>query len=459
MMPEVQRIRQSRTPFRVEAPDVELPSSVDNSRTTFFPPIINQTGGSCAQAAGIGYMMTYEMNRMLRRDASLPANRMSYLFVWNLINEGIDQGSFVEQGLNMARSFGVMSEADFGTPGLTIYKWATGYERYERAMHNRAADILSLPDSIPLLKRYLYDAGRDEHPGGIVTFSTNVTDWQLDTTYAGPSATGYHAMLTSLGTDGTHALTIVGYDDLVAYTDARGATHTGAFIVCNSWGNYYLHDHGRFYLPYDFFRDPEVKDATLSSTLNGVRVTTYEPQVICHIELTHTSRNDLCFGMVATTDRHLASPSTAPLYSPLFNHQGGDFNMQGQFRVADMDMAIDFTTRNPDTIQKYFLTIFATPTGKQSGTGQMKAIEVIDLRTETHTHYPYRATLPVAIHRSNNIFPIPLTPLFAIPVAPANWLGDNPATYVVRTAAGRRAKMQVLPAADKPNTVSLRYAL
>ncbi len=35
----------------------------------------------CAQASAIGYMLTYELNRLLDRDASASAeNRMDYLF-------------------------------------------------------------------------------------------------------------------------------------------------------------------------------------------------------------------------------------------------------------------------------------------------------------------------------------------------------------------------------------------
>ncbi len=50
LTPAVEQTRRERTPFRVEAGDVQLPLSVDNSRERFFPPLINQTGGSCARA-------------------------------------------------------------------------------------------------------------------------------------------------------------------------------------------------------------------------------------------------------------------------------------------------------------------------------------------------------------------------------------------------------------------------
>ena len=67
-----------RSALRVSS---ELPQSVDNSLSKYFPPLIDQKGGSCAQASAIGYMYTYEMNRLLDRDASAyPANRFSYQY-------------------------------------------------------------------------------------------------------------------------------------------------------------------------------------------------------------------------------------------------------------------------------------------------------------------------------------------------------------------------------------------
>ncbi len=74
-------------------PAFSLPVSVDNSTSTAFPPIIDQTGGSCAQASGIGYMFTYEVNTLLHRNAyASDANTFSYLFTWNFVNGGADNG-------------------------------------------------------------------------------------------------------------------------------------------------------------------------------------------------------------------------------------------------------------------------------------------------------------------------------------------------------------------------------
>lgn len=108
-----------------------LPASVDNSKLKYFPKIFDQKGGSCAQSSGIRYLFTYEMNRLLDRDAQASdANTFSYFYTWNFLNDGIDQGGFAEQGLNIARQQGAMSLADFPDPSSYFtFKWASGYDR------------------------------------------------------------------------------------------------------------------------------------------------------------------------------------------------------------------------------------------------------------------------------------------------------------------------------------------
>ena len=86
-------------PWSAPADDVSLPEAVDNSILEAFPPIFNQIGGSCAQAATIGYMFTYEVNSLLGRKADVPENRFSYLYSWNFINGGKDEGSLSWDGI------------------------------------------------------------------------------------------------------------------------------------------------------------------------------------------------------------------------------------------------------------------------------------------------------------------------------------------------------------------------
>ena len=452
-----------REVFRARMPltaGEKLPPSVDNSKNKYFPPVIDQLGGSCAQAAGIGYMFTYEMNRLLDRDASASAeNRMSYQFAWNLLNGGEDQGGFVGQGLLLAKNYGIMNEADYGKHFL--FKWVSGYEKYVRAMHNRAETIYTYEDSVPLMKRYLYDAGDGSHVGGLLTFSGQTTGWVFDSHYEGPSLTGYHSLLTSLATDGSHAMTIVGYDDTVSYTDSDGRCHEGAFIVVNSWGSWWQ-DKGHFYLPYDFFRDPTVKDIQLSSTVEGVRVTTYEPKVILRLTVDYSSRNDLSYAVATSNDRDAKAPASQHFVSD-FGNVGGDLPMAGGVLGSRIEMAFDITRQaqaNPDA-RKYFLNIFRSFSGRKKGEGQLVGLSAVDYRSGQPVEYLYRDTLPADLVDGYNYFGIPLVPRFTVPASPLRYtkadghLTDE--TFLVRTADGHHAKVQFTTPDVQGQTICIRY--
>ena len=180
--------------WKASADDVELPAYVDNSLSRYFPPVIDQMGGSCAQASYIGYMFTYEVNRLLDRDASLPENRFSYLYTWNFINGGEDEGSIGTDGLNLALQNGVITEKDFPKQysGSQFY-WASGYEKYFNGMHYRTDhfDEIEVVDAegIETVKRYLYDRNEPGKCGGIATFSSRAGEWTFDNSYSGPSGT------------------------------------------------------------------------------------------------------------------------------------------------------------------------------------------------------------------------------------------------------------------------------
>ena len=180
-----------------------MPAGVDNSKLKYFPPLINQIGGSCAQASYIGYMFTYEMNRLLDRDASASKDyQFSYLYTWNFINDGKDEGSLGTDGLQIAFEGGIATEADFPSQYSSYqFKWATGYDSYLKALHNRVTKIRTFEvldrAGIDKVRNYLWNRGEPGKPGGIVTFSSRSSGWKINTNYTGPSATGYKALLTS----------------------------------------------------------------------------------------------------------------------------------------------------------------------------------------------------------------------------------------------------------------------
>ena len=449
-----------RIKFRAAKPLPEggLPTAVDNSKLKFFPPVIDQLGGSCAQAAGIGYMLTYEMNRLLDRDASASKEyRLSYQFAWNMLNDGEDQGTFVNQGLMLAHQYGIMTEADYGLHFL--FNWPTGYEKYRQAMRYRADRIYEYDDSVPLMKRYLYDHGDGSATGGILTFSGQARGWTIDDSYDGPSLTGYHSLLTSLATDGSHAMTIVGYDDTVCYTDNKGRQHEGAFIVVNSWGTWWQ-DRGRFYLPYDFFRCPDVPNLQLSNTVEGVTAVTCEPQVLLRLKVSYSSRDDLRYA-VATTDDPSRTAPREQHFLPVFSNQGGDLPMRGPQFGDELEFALDMTARVKATDRKYFLNVIRTLGGRKKGNGQLTALSAIDYRGSQPVEYPYRGTLPATLADGYNYFAIPLFPQFTVPASPLRYtshdgnLSDK--TFLIHTASGHHAKIRFATPDAQNQTITIRY--
>ena len=53
----------------------ELPAYWNNADTKYFPPVFNQSGGSCGSASRIGYMFTHEINALRDLSASDPDNQ------------------------------------------------------------------------------------------------------------------------------------------------------------------------------------------------------------------------------------------------------------------------------------------------------------------------------------------------------------------------------------------------
>jgi hypothetical protein len=417
----------------------ELPQYVDNSTNKYFPPVIDQHGGSCAQASSIGYVFTYEMNRYLDRDASAsPANRFSYQFIWNLVNDGIDQGGFAEDGLFVAMRSGAMTEEDFSTLTTYDFTWPSGFEKYRNALRYRVSRFVEFQRDVDVYKQYL--AGSDGKPGGILSFAGNCYGWNMVSNYDGPSGTGYRSLVTSLPNDGAHAMTIVGYDDLVSYTDASGVKHDGAFIVVNSWGTS-VHDRGRFYYPYDFFRDDTVLARVLSDDAITAEVKYQEPKILYKLTIDYTSRNDLAYNIGATDKVSADVPDNYYLQTGMSN-KGGDHYMRGTYDKAPLEFALDLTdhipSSNPDYC-RYFLKIVRSAKGKEKGTGSLKALSVIDYRSGTPVEYKYKGSLPQTLVDGENWFSIGLVPLYNLSCSPVRVVTGSP--LYMKTASGTKAKV------------------
>lgn len=463
LTPRVAAIRDARTPWQPARPAAtELPAAVDNSQTAFFPPVIDQQGGSCAQASAIGYVFTYEMNRLLQRSAAEAANRFSYLFAWNFLNDGTDEGGFAEEGFFLAQRYGMMTEADFGSAPASQFKWASGFEKYMNAQRYLVERIYTFPATdkagLAAIKRYLADGGSGAATGGIVSFSTYSGNWTV-ASYDGPSLTGYRRLLTRPATEGAHALTIVGYDDTVAYTDAAGRLQRGAFIVVNTWGSA-MHDRGRFYLPYHFFTDRSTLTfpGQLGEDMTGVSVRTAEPRLLLRVGLSYSSRNDLALRYGAADGRDATRPATWHDLQ-IVRNQGGDWPLPGAWNnTGTLTLAIDYTphlARPDERPARFFLNVVRSGRGATLGNGRLTELSVVDLRTTPARTYTLTAT-EGELALGNNVFSLPVVPRLRVSASPLRAAAGDGRAYVVRCADGRLVKVQFVSGPDGRR--QLRYA-
>lgn len=450
-----------------------MPAGVDNSKMKYFPPLINQIGGSCAQASYIGYMFTYEMNRLLDRDASASKDyQFSYLYTWNFINDGKDEGSLGTDGLQIAFEGGIATEADFPSQNNQYqFKWTTGYDSYLKALHNRVTKIRTFEvidrAGIDKVRNYLWNRGEPGKPGGIVTFSSRSSGWKISTNYTGPSATGYKALLTQLAPDGAHAMTIVGYDDLVEFTAPDGTLTKGAFIVCNTWGeNHFAHDRGRYYLPYYFWEQSDRTNSELSRDMCGTDVEYREPKVVFRVKLNYTSRNDLSF-RIGVSNKASDNIPVHDYLVPIANYQGGDYPMQGSSGSPEIEFAFDFSSYvqniHDSEEPKFFLTVSRNKRGKELGTGKMLAFSVCDYRENPSSPkvYECKDIAGKEIKSGNNIFSIETVAAKTTSYSKVQWLGQSgqpaAAPLVLKTADGKYVKMRFSDYNRQDGTIKLKY--
>lgn len=448
----------------------DLPASVDNSRQKYFVPVFNQgSNNSCSQASGVRYVFSYEVNRMLDRDAADPANVFCYHFTWNFLNEGENQGSHSFLGYDLMKECGTLDmtqfeDKEYSYPQQT--QWVSGYDIYTKAMNYRVGSYskfnLKTREGIDLLRRYLHDHGDGSEAGGIASISYDTDDWGLKR-YEGPSQTSVGYIVTKEGKDGPHAITVVGYDDTVEYDfDGNGSIsddERGAFIFVNSWGTIWGSD-GKCYIPYSvMLADPAVggltegdADAYMVTPLIG------EPQMVFKVKLAYSRRNELSL-LLGAADGDAKMPSVEFTY-PIMNRQGGAVPMQGYNAPEEMEVALNFS-RYYETVKGYdeprfFLTVRRTAA---QGTGKILEFSVLDLVTGTQYISPERdialtgGQIVVATGASMSVYPScsKWRWLLAGTYAPVS------SPFVVKTAKGNAMKMAVNGYDRSSGTITIKY--
>ncbi len=252
----------------------QRPDHINNALSMYYPPVFNQSGGSCGSAQAIGYMFTHEMNSWRNKDASFEENQYTTHFTWLFTNQGTAKTDImVANGIPNVTTYGGRTYSGlFGYQTTDNYDfgWMQGYDKWFAAMHNRSTEFFYGPrvsatdeDSQEQLKQWLWNrwGTKGYNDGGVAGFGVaSGGKWGKVPSTAINDEIGVtnKYCVSAWGKTYDHGLTIVGYDDRIEFDlDSNGVygepgkNETGAWIICNSWGQGWC-DGGFIYCPYAF---------------------------------------------------------------------------------------------------------------------------------------------------------------------------------------------------------------
>lgn len=313
-----------------------LPDHWNNAATRYFPPIFNQSSGSCTYACRSGYILTHELNSLRDVDGSLPENQYPTHWGWLLLNAGISWSK-----CDILQYVGSPNVVDYGgrtyselfgpqEPSHNDFGWMNGYDRWRNAMDNRISGVTSMPLTLETeegrmaAKAWLYNHAGDPDfkAGGLIAIDVaSGGNWQNIPKTSANDVIGVTGKkyVYRWGTAVDHSLTIVGYDDRIEFDlDGNGVAgetdkdEKGAWIIANSWGDGWCNE-GFIYCPYKYagyVSDPTTGALTsgyLTGTLYHARKN-FRPLRAIKLKIAYSHRSELQLQVGISTDLNATEP-------------------------------------------------------------------------------------------------------------------------------------------------------
>jgi hypothetical protein len=269
--------------------------AVDNSATPWFPPIGNQgSQGSCVAWSVGYYVKTFQEAKEHGWDLSGASwiggytghptesyqdKIMSPAFIYNLINNGVDDGSSYRDAMNLVCFVGDCSWEKMPYTTSTYTAWPSEAAWTEAAFYRgnssgfQTMDVNTL-SGLDNLKNWIAS-------GHLATISVDAYKYNVLTSADMWTLDNYNDL------DTNHANTIVGYDDSINYTE-NGTTHYGAFKVANSWGVGYWENvpDGFYWVSYEAMMQRIGKSMLYYDMIN------YEPTLLATFKISHLKRSE-----------------------------------------------------------------------------------------------------------------------------------------------------------------------
>ena len=400
-----------------------LPYKVDNGQKKYFPPVVDQGGTySCNQAGSIGYVFTYEMNRVRNLAADTPENRYNPGFTYNFLNSsngGVGASYF--DSWEIVKAAGTANDVDYTYYMTGVGIWMSGYDKYYRAMKNRISMNYSLPVGTPedlaIFKQYLYNHFEDSPDGGIANIQIS-SEGIATQNWTDPSTNEEWPVIYSFGDEIGHCFTFAGYNDSVRVDLNHDGKFTndidingdgivdmndweiGAFLAYNSWSAWWGKQ-GRAYVLYSVVARDGNKGGVWNRSVHIIKAEkNYTPKLTMRVVLRHTQRKRISLQAGFSTDTTAATPQQT-LSFPLFNHQCDYTPLIDRENPTDptrFELGLDITPLlnylEPGAPVKFFLIIEETdPNGVASG--RVDEFSVINYSTGTNEVISRQKNVPV----------------------------------------------------------------
>ncbi|KAF0201080.1 MAG: PKD domain-containing [Bacteroidetes bacterium] len=382
---------------------ITLPAVVDNSTQPYLRPIFAQSGASCGQSASVAYNFCYEINRLRQIPSDTISNTYPDHFTWNFMNATFP---YYGEGVSYFQTFDILYDA--GNPTEEVYGpitmddsyfWMSGYEKYLSAMYNRISGANSIhvgtPQGLEILKHWLHNHLDGSEVGGVANFYAGISyisHLPPNSPEAGKS------VITTWLPNASHAMTIVGYNDSIRFDsngDGMFTNHLdinndgvvdmrdweiGGLKFANSYGDYWGND-GFAYLMYSTLAMPYGFGGIWNNSAHVIYPdTAYKPKLTLRAKIKHNKRGRLKLSAGVSPDTSNYYPSHIVEF-PIFNHQGGDFNMTGNPLAAGqtLELGLDITSLlshfEPGTPARVFLVVDEKDADNK-GNGEIQEFEI-----------------------------------------------------------------------------------
>ena len=409
-----------------KAASFSLPDHWNNALTKHFPPFFYQSGPSCMCSSFTGYIFTHELNSLRDLEGENPENQMAIFFGWlqtymNSSKEDIER----DNGCPNSVDYG--GRTNSSTLGYYTWRdnnsgWMQGYDKWHRAMFNRAEGFYTFPQTLAkeegrqALKHWLYNHNGDTDfkSGGLcyVTLAaTGMSYTKIPETPANSEAGVVGKQyIQKWGTEIDHAMTVIGWDDRIEFDFNNNGVYgedsedeKGAWIVANSWGALWCNG-GWIYVPYRYAGPIGKVTGNLfwQPYVTYVRKNVFPTRTI-KLLMEYSRRNELRLSVGVNPDINATKPLFSVDMTSFKNagngsEEGGypEVPMLGQWvdgmHHEPMEFGYDLTDisngYDPSQPLKYFFTVKVS---NGLGTGYIRKASIMDYRYETEegTEIPF----------------------------------------------------------------------